>query len=150
MFRCLRGALVLTVLPLVVTLTAGCANTSPVVPDAPIEVPTVTDTFEGTITINGAATHPFIIGTPSTVSVTLEVVAPAQAPPEGTFTILGLSLGTWNTTTESCQIIIAKDDAIQGSIILGSAQTSGAFCVRVYDAGRLTSPSAYLVRVTHQ
>ena len=65
-------------------------------PDAPT-APTVTETFTGTLTVNGATTHPFpidaIVG--GTVTATLKTIAP-----DGD-SVVGLSLGTWNGST--CQ-----------------------------------------------
>jgi len=137
--------LVVSVLAAVVaTVATGCNNTSaPTAPTTP-QVPTVTESFASTLTINGAVTHPFIVGTPGTVSATLLTVG------SGTDTVVGIALGTWNTTTESCQIIIANDNAVQGRILVGTAQTSGAFCVRVYDVGKLSAATSYDVAVTHQ
>jgi hypothetical protein len=137
--------LVVSVLAALAAVVAtGCNNTSaPTAPTTP-QVPTVTESFASTLTINGAVTHPFLVGTPGTVAATLLTVG------TGTDTIVGIALGTWNTTTESCQIIIANDNAVQGRILVGTAQTSGAFCVRVYDVGKLTTATTYDVTVTHQ
>ncbi len=138
MSRVVLGALVC-----LAASTAGCNNSTSPVDPSPV-VPTLTEAFAGTVTLNGAVTHPFIVGTPGTVTASLVTVE------TGTETVIGMSLGAWNTTTESCQIIIANDNAVQGRIIIGTAQTSGAFCVRLYDVGKLTAPTSYDVTVTHQ
>ena len=60
--------------------------------------------------------------------------------PDNTLTI-GLSLGTWNG--ESCQTVIARDSTVVGNSIVGTASSSGNFCIRVYDAaGTLTEPTS--------
>jgi hypothetical protein len=74
---------------------------------------------------------------------TLVTVGPDNTIP------IGFSIGTWNNTTETCQTVISNDLALQGRIIIGTAQSSGAFCVRVYDVGRLTAPSTYVLQVSH-
>jgi hypothetical protein len=74
------------------------------------------------------------------VSTTLSAVSP-----EGT--TIGLSLGTWNGQT--CQIILANDNAVQGNSVVGSATSTGTFCARVYDVGKLTGLTDYEISVTH-
>jgi hypothetical protein len=139
MSRALLGAVVL----LTTVVAAGCNEAAaPTAPTA--EVAIVTENFAGTLTINGAITHPFVVGTPGSVTTRLVAVSPNSDIP------VGMSLGTWNTTTETCQIVISNDFALQGRTIVGTAQTSGAFCVRVYDVGRLTESTSYEVQVTHQ
>ena len=120
---------------------AACGSDNPTT--APTtDVPTITESFSDTVTVNGARTHPFTVSKAGTVTATLIVLSP-----DSTVTI-GLSLGTWNGT--SCQIIIANDAAVLNSAATGTAQTGGgSYCVRVYDVGRLTAPTDYTVQVTH-
>jgi hypothetical protein len=134
----------LAILTLALAAAAGCNNTS--VPTGPTQAaPTIiTETFSGTLTINGAVTHPFVVGTTGSVSASLVNVG------AGTDVVIGLALGTWNQTTNSCQLIITNDAAVQGRVILGSAQNAGAFCVRVYDVGRLGAATTYDIQVQHQ
>jgi uncharacterized membrane protein len=139
MSRSARGTAVL----LAALAFAGCNNST--TPTAPTEqVPILTESFAGTLTVNGAITHPFVVGTPSTVTVTLVTLSPDSEAQ------IGVSLGTWNTTTETCQAVISSDLATQGKVFYGTAQNSGAFCVRVYDVGRLSQQADYEVQVTHQ
>jgi len=137
MSRTVTGAVVAVTLAL-----AACSNNSQVAPTP--EIPTVTETFAGTLTINGAITHPFVVGTPAAVTATLQSVTPDNTVP------IGMSLGTWSLQTESCQAIISNDLATEGRILVGTAQTSGAFCVRAYDVGQLTQPTSYEIVVTHK
>ena len=140
MSRVLLGAVVL-----VASFTAaGCDDaTLPAGPSLP-SAPVLTENFSGTLTINGAITHPFVVITSGTVTATLVTVSPDAEVP------VGMSIGTWNQTTQSCAIVIANDLALQGRILFGTAQNSGAFCVRMYDVGRLTAASDYEVVVSHQ
>ena len=139
MSRSLLAAVVL----LATFASAGCSDSTPTAPTPP-PVTIITDTFSGTLTVNGAVTHPFLVATPSTVTATLVAVGPDSTIP------IGLSIGTWNNTTETCLTVISNDLALQGRIIVGTAQSSGAFCVRVYDVGRLTASSTYDIQVSHQ
>lgn len=102
----------------------------------------VTETFDGQLTINGAMAHPFAVGRVGAVTVRLIAVDPTDVT-------IGLSLGTWNASLNSCQLIITNDAALGGATVVGSATVVGAFCVRVYDVGRLSQPILYSLSVTH-
>ena len=121
-------------------MAAGCGDDPITAP--PLETPTVvSETFSGTVTVNGAFTHPFTVARAG--SVTAQVTALA---PDDTVTI-GLALGTWNGF--ACQVIIANDTAKLSSAVLGTATTPGSLCVRVYDVGGLAAATNYDVKVDH-
>src|SRR3954465_13699049 len=92
--------------------TACGGSDSPTTPTAPTPV-ALTDTFPGTLNPNGGNTHPFLIAAAGQATATLTTVAPDST------VVVGLSLGTWNGN--ACAIVLAKDNAIQGSTIIGSA-----------------------------
>lgn len=127
------------VLIAVLGFTAGCGDdivpTTPT-PDRPQAPP---ENFSGTLTVNGAATHPFTTGS-GLITATLNTVGTEGAT-------IGVSLGTWNGS--ACQIVIANDNANQGAVVVGNASTTGSFCVRVYDVGRLGRPTDYSLTVVH-
>ena len=122
-------------------LVSGCGDDSDSItnPNAPTAV-AVTESFSGTLNPNGGITHPFAVQQTGSVSTTLSIVSP-----EGT--VIGLSLGTWNGQT--CQIILANDNAVQGISVVGTATSTGTFCARVYDVGKLTGLTDYEISVTH-
>jgi len=136
MTRSTRSTLVLL---FVTAALGGCGDDDPVV-TAPTSPVAVTEVLTETLTINGARTHVIKVDNSGQISATLTTI-PLD---EGAF--VSLSLGTWNGS--SCQIIIAKDDAIQGTSVIGNA-TVGQFCARVADQGRLTAPVEYTVTVVH-
>ena len=70
---------------------AGCGDDPVTTPDRPTPT-SVTETFEGTLTINGAFTQPFVVQTAGTVTATLTVLDPTDA-------VVGMSMGTWNGIT---------------------------------------------------
>ena len=126
---------------LLAALAAGACsdNSTPSGPTAP--APTaITETFDGTLTVNGAITQPFVVGTAGTVVVRLAALEPVDA-------VIGVSIGTWNGVT--CQIVIANDNATSGASATGNATSTGNYCVRVYDVGKLTRPAGYQISVTH-
>ena len=144
MFHSTRVVLVLLPLALFAAACGDDPGNGGNLPTTPTPPSLTTENFEGTVTVNGAITHPFLVTAPSTLTATLVSLA------DGTEGVtIGMSLGTWNG--EYCQIVLANDTAIQGKFIVGVAQTAGAFCLRVADAtGQLTKPAPYQITVTHQ
>ena len=104
----------------------GCGDDDPVTLPTPPVQPTVTETFTGTLTINGAITHSFVTGSFGTVTSTLTVVTPDT-------TVLGMALGTWNGI--SCQLIIAADRKASRLSAVGVMKSAGLSC-----AGALCTP----------
>ena len=120
-------------------LSAACDEA--VTPTAPEEPVSIAETFSGTLTLNGASRHTFVTQRAGNVTAALGDLAPDSAA------IVSLSLGTWNG--QSCQVIIARDDATSQSAVIGTA-SAGNFCVRLSDPdGRLTQATEYTVTVTH-
>lgn len=124
-------------------LVAGCGDDplAALVP-TPVVV-TVTDTFTGTVTKNGATSHPFPVVSTGGGDVTASI---KSVSPDGG-AVVGLSLGTWNGT--GCQAVISNDRATVSSAILGRATTTGTLCVRIFDVGALNEPQDYEVQVVH-
>lgn len=128
------------VLPL---LAAGCGNNAQT-PTTPTETVTpVTDTFTGTLTRNGATSHPFPVVSTAGGDVTASLKA---LSPDGA-AVVGMSLGTWNGT--ACQAVLSNDRATVASALLGRATSAGTLCVRIFDVGTLTEPQDYEVEVVH-
>jgi hypothetical protein len=123
----------------VMALSACSSNSTPAA-TTPTPV-TLTDTFDGVLTQNGAITHPFIVTASGSVTALLSTESP-----DATVTI-GMSLGTWTGAT--CTVILTNDKAIQGSTVVGTASGSGSLCVRIYDVGKVTQPVTYQVQVSH-
>ena len=120
----------------------GCDNEIENLP--PTEPPpTTTDTFSGTINVNGAMTHTFSVGVAGTVTATLTEVTPDPA------IAVGFALGRWNASSSFCEQLIPNDNAVQGQILVGSASGPGALCARIYDTGKLTGALNYTVTVVH-
>jgi hypothetical protein len=119
----------------------GCGDDDPpTAPTPPVSRPTVTETFSGTLTVNGGVTHSFNTGSGQIIA-TLDALAPNNAA------VIGVALGTWNGA--ACQIVIANDSAGQAVQVVGVATTTGSFCMRVYDVGQLAAATDYTVTVVH-
>jgi hypothetical protein len=131
-----RPTLLLLIAVVAMTGCSDNTNTSTTTP-----TPTITETFSGTLTVNGAVTHQFSATARGTVTATLTSVGPDNT------VLIGVSLGTWNGT--SCQVIIANDQTAQGAGVLGTVSGVGNLCLRVYDVGKLTAPVTYSIDVVH-
>ena len=121
-------------------MAAGCGDDPAPTTQTPAAV-LLTETFSGTVTVNGAFTHPFAVTRAGSVTAQLTAVAP-----DDTVT-LGLALGTWNGI--ACQVVIANDTAKLSTSVLGTATAPGSLCVRLYDVGGLATPTTYDVKVDH-
>jgi hypothetical protein len=122
-------------------IIAGCGNSSDDSVVAP-PPPTLTETFSGMLTLNGATTFSFTVNLAGSITAQLTTLSPDSTKP------VGVSLGTWNGSI--CQIILSNDNSIQGSQVLGTASTTGSFCVRIYDAaGTVVAPQTYAIDVFH-
>jgi hypothetical protein len=124
----------------IVAMTA-CGDDNIAPPTAPTPPTTVTETFSGAVTRNGAATHSFTTQASGSVVATLT----AFSADEGTR--VGLALGTFNGS--ACQLVITKDDATLASSVTGAVSALGSLCVRIYDVGNLTGPVDYEIQVSH-
>ena len=137
-----RSLLVLLLATAVLTGAAACGDdneiTTPVTPTRP----TVTETFSGRVTINGAQTHGFAAGGSGRIDVTLTALSPNSAAQ------VGLTLGTLNQLG-ACQVVISNDNATQGTVVAGNAAGAGTFCVRVHDVGQLSEAVEYTLTVVH-
>lgn len=150
MFRRFPRGLVFCGLAALAALSAACSSTT----TTPTTTATTTDTFTGTLTPNKANQHAFITSVGGTVTATLATIGP-----DSTYTV-GFSVGTYNSTTNVCTVVMAIDTAAQGAVLSGTASTSGIYCLRVYDNGTVQTainngivtadnPFSYTVTVTH-
>jgi hypothetical protein len=137
-----RRVLLLCLAVFVLAGAAACGDDNePTTPTEPTR-PTVTETFDGRVTVNGARTHVFAATGSGRIDVTLTTLGPDSTAR------VGLTLGTVNTLG-ACQVVIFNDNATQGTQVAGNASAAGSFCVRVHDVGQLTAPVDYTVTVVH-
>jgi hypothetical protein len=125
---------------LIATAAIGCGSSdTPDTPTQPTPV-TIVQSISGTLTVNGAQTHVFTVDRAGTVSAQIKTLS----DPAATF---GVSLGAYNGS--ACAFNISKTDAVLNSVVTGTAQSTGNFCVWVNDVGKLTGAVDYTIDVTH-
>jgi hypothetical protein len=130
-------------LPLLVAalVTIGCGEDPFETPTNPNPAVPVTENFSGVVTPRGAQTHTFSSAASGTVTATLKFLVPDSQVK------MGLALGTWNGS--SCQLVIAKTDAIETTVITGAVSALGSLCVYIHDVGNLVQPAEYQIEVVH-
>ena len=121
---------------------AGCEgeiNNFPTTPD-PVHV---TDTFTGTLTVNGAQTHNVFTG--ATGLVTATITSLGETAPEK----VGFSMGTLSSVG-TCTVVVHNDNAVVTTALTGTvANLNGTLCVRIFDVGTMTGPVDYIFTVSH-
>jgi hypothetical protein len=122
---------------------AGCGSTTTTSTNTSTTSPSVsvTETYQGTVAVNGATTFSFGVAAAGAVTATYTSISPA------TGATMGLALGIWNGA--SCNVIIANDNAIVNSTVIGQASAAGTLCVRAYDVGRLSATQTIELSITH-
>ena len=139
MFRSI--SLLVTVLA-VAMVASACNNSSTT--SAPTTTPTtITETWTGTLVVNGSVTYPFTVQQTGTITATI-----ASLAPDSTVTV-GLLLGTWNGTSCAASSSIVTDAAVLNTTVTGNATGTGNFCARIYDTGHLAAPTDFVVTVSH-
>ena len=133
------------VLAVISMIAAACGGTT-VAPSTSTVTSTVTDTFDGTLNRNGAIGFPFTVLSSGTVTAQFTVIS-GDTPPR-----IGLGVGTWDNSSNSCSTANGKfsDNATTFSLVTVSALSAGTLCVRVYDSqANVVGPVVYQVQVTH-
>jgi hypothetical protein len=121
---------------------AGCEGEIVNIPTTPDPV-TVTDTFTGRLTINGAQTHNVFTG--ATGLVTATITSLGETAPEK----VGFSMGTLSSVG-TCTVIVHNDNAVVQTALTGTvANLNGTLCVRIFDVGSMTAPVDYSLTVSH-
>ena len=120
---------------------SGDINKIPTTPDPVI----VTETFTGTLNINGAATHFVFTGATGTVTATMVSLGEAETAPAK----VGFSMGTLGSSSV-CTVVLTNDNSVVNSSLIGTVSTlAGSLCVRIYDVGALKGPVDYTITVSH-
>jgi hypothetical protein len=120
---------------------AGCDNGPDTAPTPNPGTPT-TETFTGSVTLNGARTHTFNATASGAVTATITALEPSDQ-------VVGFQLGTFNGAT--CSAVLSNDLATVSSVLNGTTQSAASLCLKVHDPnGALTNITVnYTVTVSH-
>ena len=124
-------------------LAGGCGDTTTGPAPTPVDV---TETFTGEVNPAAGATHSFVTLTGGAVTATLTTVGPDAAKN------VGFSLGTFNSTLNTCSAVLDNPAALQAFQFKATVSSFGAYCVRVYDNGSTSTdnvPYTFTVTVSH-
>jgi hypothetical protein len=133
-----RGWLVLAAVSLT---TWACDKVDSTTTPTPTPTPNITETFDGTLSVNGAATFPFTVAGGGQVTAQVATLAPDSA------VMVGLGLGVWDGTT--CTLGRTNDNSSQGSTVIANVSGAGALCARIYDVGKLADSATFEIQVVH-
>ena len=127
----------------------GCSNNNNSSSGLTGPTPTVvTETFNGSIGQNGQMIHSFTI-----TNSGYPLLAGFTAMSPSTITSLGVGIGSWDPTAQTCSLNQTQNDSAKlGSTAVSATAPSGSFCMRVYDGGNITDPSVtvtYTLQVEH-
>jgi hypothetical protein len=102
-----------------------------------------TDTFSGSVPVNGRAFHMFSVSQTGEVDVMLGAAAPSPA------IVMGIGLGT--IVESQCALLPGASANVQpgASAQLSGIGTAGTLCAEIHDAGTQTGPVTYTLSVTH-
>jgi hypothetical protein len=126
---------------LALALIGSACDNGPATPTLPDPV-LVTETFTGTVTLNGAINHGFEVSGPGPTTAEITAIDPA-----GSF--IGFELGTWSGVV--CTTVRSNPAGTLASVLDGITQSSASLCVRVHDPnGTLVDKTvSYTVTVKH-
>lgn len=131
--------LLIATLAVTVSACSGLIDDLPTTPDPVI----TTETFTGTLTVNGSQTH--AVFTLATGAVVATVTSLGAEPPAK----IGFSMGTLSATG-TCTVVLRNDNAVTTTALTGTVSTlQGSLCVSIYDTGAMTSPLDYSFTVSH-
>jgi hypothetical protein len=122
-------------------IAAGCglpeSSTSPTTTTPP------TETFSGTLAVQGSNVFTFTVTQAGTVSVTLASLTPSSTGG------VGLGIGTPSGTT-ACTLTSSTPNAIAASTAqITITQNPGTSCVKVFDTGNVTTASTFTINIVH-
>ena len=120
----------------------GCSGDIDNLPTTPDPV-IVTETFTGTLNINGGVTQNVFTGATGPVSAIITSLG--DNPPAK----VGFSMGTLGSSG-ACTAVLVNDNAVVSTALAGTVSTlAGSLCVRIYDTGALTESVNFTYTVTH-
>jgi hypothetical protein len=142
----------------VIGAACGSSSSSVTTPTATTSTAPRTETFVGTLAVNGTKFCPFTVTTAGTATVTLASLLANGSP---VTTSVGLGVGTTTGTETDCTLstcTLATQFTTPSQFTAAPALTAqitaapvtvGQNCVGILDTGTLTVPLDFAIRVVH-
>ena len=136
-----------SVLALIVVAVAGaaCGGDSPTTPSTPTPSGS-TETFTGSLPLQGSSFYSFTVPTAETVSVSLASLTASGTGPAATSVVrlgVGVPLGT------DCSVTNSVDTAAGLTSQLTAPVNPDVYCVKISDIGNLAGPMNFTIRIGH-
>jgi hypothetical protein len=122
---------------------AGCRSDA-TLPDYSIVSP-VTETFQGTLGLQGATFYSFLVGNPDPVSVTLASLTKSNGSAVTTTVKLGFGVPSGETCAPTTSLTTAS--GLQAQVL--QVASPGTYCVIISDPGALTEPLNFAIKIKH-
>lgn len=122
---------------------AGCRSDA-TLPDYSIVSP-VTETFQGTLSVQGSTFFSFVVGNPDPVSVTLASLTKASGAAVTTSVRLGFGVPSGETCTTSTALTTSS--GLQAQVL--QVTSVGTYCVIISDSGALTETLNFAIKIKH-
>ena len=120
----------------------GCGSSTPTESTPPVTYPQKTETFTGSVAPGEKKAFHFPITNPGSLDAAITSLGPVS-----TLT-MGLNLGAWDATTETCSQSIPAEAKLN-QVLSGTPQSAGEYCVSIYDVGNLQNPADFTITVAH-
>jgi hypothetical protein len=127
-------------------VASGCGSTAsnPATSTPPVTYEQKTETYSGTLASGETKPFHFTVTNPGSLDAAITALAPVS-----TLT-MGLYLGGWDATTETCPKSSVFNDASRLNLALsGTPQQAGEYCVAIYDVGNVQSRTDFTLTVLH-
>lgn len=127
---------------LAVTVVAGCGESAPTAPPAPVSAEIVVETFSGTLPLRGSVFYSFSVATGGETSLTLVDARENGVITEALITIgLGVPRGTQCLASNVLSVKTSGTPQVRG-------QTGkGIHCAVVFDPGNLTTNATFSLNI---
>jgi hypothetical protein len=129
---------------LVCAITGAGCRAETTAPDYSIVSP-LTETFQGTLNVQGSAFFSFIVGNPDPVSVTLASLTKSSGSAVSTPVKLGFGVPAGETCAPTTSLTTSS--GLQAQVLQVASQ--GTYCVIVSDAGGLTEALNFAIKIKH-
>ena len=136
--RSLVAVLVLT------SLGAACGDDTPVAPTTTFPTAT-TEVYSGSLAAGGSGFYSFSVAAAGSVSITFASLIDAS----GRILNTPLTMGMGVPAGEGCSVTTSVTASPSLSAQLTNSATISIYCVQLSDAGRLTAPATFGVRIVH-